>query len=566
MAPASQSLGRATLSCLVAAVLPFAGDAAPDVLVTDRPVVPVLRDIDPLALLLDNMRPIAAQQAAQVSFLPRGGAPAADVLAGTVPLPVQAASIFQAIGDASGVLGEAGHFQIEESADGMRITAPLPGHRLGTGGPRGKHPLHVRVVNRTLIVKGAHETPPVVKEFQRSFHLPKRAVLSGIQVDYSTSSEKLVITVPMRLAADGQAEADEEDESPWLENSDKSERFADVEESMRKFFEDSSRLSLGAPPGASLRGRPAKRAEEVLGLFDQIVARGVEHEEVAAVTMFDPSEVYILESVGAPGRYLNVGGAQTRDGAGIQVWSNPEAAETRWRIMEQPGLMFNIENVNAEREFVNIAEHPEEDGSWKVHLSQNHLSLTSLWHITQTATGAFTFESELADGKYLNLLAEANGSAADGALVRLWGSQANTSQWRIFKETAARKDNVTRWAPGKAAREEALQRGRERAVWHLGEDEDGSPMLEVHAPSGEGLRHESGRLLAVPTLPSLPGGEDGGPSSAPAPQTEVGTNVGVPLALSERDCDASPDRSAMRCRLPKSHVREVPVRWTKDEL
>jgi len=215
---------------------------------------------------------------------------------------------------------------------------------------------------------------------------------------------------------------------------------------------------------------------------------------------------------------------------------------------------------------VNIADHPDEDGSWKVHLSHDHMPLTSLWHITQTATGAFTFESELADGNYLNLLADANGSAANGALVRLWASQANTSQWRIFKETAAPKDNVTRWAPGKAAREEALRQGRERAVWHLGEDEDGRPMLEVRAPTGQGLRHESGRLLAVPASPGPPGGEEGGPSSTPAPQAEAGTNVGVPLALSERDCAASPDRSAMRCRLPRSHVREVAVRWTKEEL
>jgi len=387
--------------------------------------------------------------------------------------------------------------------------------------------------------------------------------LSGIQVEYSTSSGKLVITIPMRLAADAQAEADEEEESPWAENSDKSEvedalvleqRFADVEVNMRKFFEDSSRLSQGAPRGVSLRGRPARQAEDVLGLFDQLVARGMGHEEVAAVTMFDPSEVYMLESVAAPGRYLNIAGAPTH-GAGIQVSSNPEAAETRWRIIEQPGQMFNIESVVDEKEFVNIngklGGSIEEDGSWSVQLSEDHLGLTSLWHMTQTATGAFTFESELADGQYLNLLAEANGSAANGALVRLWGSQANTSQWRIFKETAARRDNATRWAPGEAAREDPLPRGRERAVWHLGEDEDGRPTLEVQAPSGQGLRHEAGRLLAV---------------NQTSPQAEAGTSVGVPLGISEQDCAASPDGSAMRCHLPRSRVRELPVRWTRDEL
>merc|ERR1711966_217372 len=38
---------------------------------------------------------------------------------------------------------------------------------------------------------------------------------------------------------------------------------------------------------------------------------------------------------------------------------------------------------------------------------------------------------------------------------------------------------------------------RSRAVWHLGEDEDGAPMLEVHAPPGRALKQSDGRLFVV---------------------------------------------------------------------
>ncbi|CAK0905480.1 unnamed protein product [Prorocentrum cordatum] len=110
----------------------------------------------------------------------------------------------KAIGDGTGALGEASHFQIEDNEGGMRITAQLPGHQMGSAGP---HPLRVRVVGRTtLIVKGAHLNPPIMTEFQRSFNLPRRVALSRITVDYSTSTGKLLITVPPRLVAAGEAE------------------------------------------------------------------------------------------------------------------------------------------------------------------------------------------------------------------------------------------------------------------------------------------------------------------------------------------------------------------------
>ncbi|CAK0864024.1 unnamed protein product, partial [Prorocentrum cordatum] len=113
----------------------------------------------------------------------------------------------------------------------------------------------------------------------------------------------------------------------------------------------------------------------------------------------------------------------------------------------------------------------------------------------------------------------------------------------------------------------------ERAVWHLGADEDGTPLLEVHAPPGQELRQEAGRLFVVPASADapeapVPAGEGdakavGGEGSPPAPAPG---SLGVPLDLSEEACDVSPDKSAMRCRLPENHVKEVSVRYTNDEL
>ncbi|CAK0829142.1 unnamed protein product, partial [Prorocentrum cordatum] len=99
---------------------------------------------DPFAMMLNNMRPLAEQHAVQVSGGRQlGGAPAFGMP--MMPLQLQMSSILKALGDGSGALGEASHFQVEDSEGGMRITAELPGHKLGS---EGRHPLQVRIVGR----------------------------------------------------------------------------------------------------------------------------------------------------------------------------------------------------------------------------------------------------------------------------------------------------------------------------------------------------------------------------------------------------------------------------------
>ena len=42
--------------------------------------------------------------------------------------------------------------------------------------------------------------------------------------------------------------------------------------------------------------------------------------------------------------------------------------------------------------------------------------------------------------------------------------------------------------------------------------------------------------------------------------------VWLSLRLAEDICEATPDMSSIRCQVPKQHVKEVPVRYTNDEL
>merc|ERR1719171_2727621 len=119
------------------------------------------------------------------------------------PLPIQA--LFNEISGMGGPGGFMGgpaglmgmdmndDFQIEDTDEHFKLVAHLPGHRLGG---EGNNPLSVKVVGRSLMVKGKKVEGPMTSMFQRSFPIPPYAVAKKISVDYSTTSGKLVINLP----------------------------------------------------------------------------------------------------------------------------------------------------------------------------------------------------------------------------------------------------------------------------------------------------------------------------------------------------------------------------------
>ena len=62
---------------------------------------------------------------------------------------------------------------------------------------------------------------------------------------------------------------------------------------------------------------------------------------------FDPTAQYIIQSVNAPGLFLNVSGGSTHNGANIHLWNDPDSLNTQWRLVAVAGGAFNIVSVRS---------------------------------------------------------------------------------------------------------------------------------------------------------------------------------------------------------------------------
>eukprot|EP00746_Dinoflagellata_sp_MGD_P035014 gnl/MRDRNA2_/MRDRNA2_18373_c0_seq1.p1 gnl/MRDRNA2_/MRDRNA2_18373_c0~~gnl/MRDRNA2_/MRDRNA2_18373_c0_seq1.p1 ORF type:complete len:489 (+),score=107.97 gnl/MRDRNA2_/MRDRNA2_18373_c0_seq1:73-1539(+) len=102
-------------------------------------------------------------------------------------------------------------FNISDSKASFQITAHLPGHKLD-GGP-DDNPLHVQIAGRQLLVQGRKIEGPVQMSFQRSFHIPCTAEESKINVEFSTTTGKLIATIPKREKKDGESDEECEDKA-----------------------------------------------------------------------------------------------------------------------------------------------------------------------------------------------------------------------------------------------------------------------------------------------------------------------------------------------------------------
>eukprot|EP00930_Biecheleria_cincta_P095076 TRINITY_DN87100_c0_g1_i1.p1 TRINITY_DN87100_c0_g1~~TRINITY_DN87100_c0_g1_i1.p1 ORF type:complete len:898 (+),score=91.53 TRINITY_DN87100_c0_g1_i1:54-2696(+) len=134
--------------------------------------------------------------------------------------------------------------------------------------------------------------------------------------------------------------------------------------------------------------------------------------------------VYTLETVHAEGKYLHADGIE--NGANVQVYDDPRASSSHWRISRRNGVYYTLENVNAIGRYLSVADNEVGNGA-NVQISDSPRQSSSQWRIS-SSNGLYTLESVHAEGKYLdvdgNQLTDGNG-----ANVHLWGNARPT--WRV---------------------------------------------------------------------------------------------------------------------------------------
>jgi len=199
----------------------FAFGSAPRVIVVENHF-----GSDPWEDLHANMQQLIGRSAQQGQLPMLEGPAASNGNAVTLPFEVQLGGLLSAFGDQhAGHFGRAeGGFQVDDDhVSRFRITAQLPGYKFGKDDQLtlndGDGPLSVRAVGRrSLVVKGMQRTGHMIREWQRSFAVPKGCDLSAVSVTYSSTSGNLTVDVPRRNDTDtddgegGQEEREDVDE------------------------------------------------------------------------------------------------------------------------------------------------------------------------------------------------------------------------------------------------------------------------------------------------------------------------------------------------------------------
>jgi len=463
--------------------------------------------------------------------------------------------------------------------------------------------------------------PPMILEFQRTFKMPQRVALSRIRVDYSTTTGKLIITVPSRLVTEGEEDVEEEKARSSVGNPT-SGVFADIEGKLPQFFKDREKVlkpELGFLPAKKDKEKemadllsnfekqftqhevkednttylgcfsdsdlpPDKVKVPEIGAYAEMKARaagGPSSSEEVQLLLFnlatEPMELWLELAGGArkllaelpafPGLHVdgvpvfakpvmvNIAGGQTA------LWVRPQSKDILQRSYVFAGRHLLVYNGTAEAatRFLDLPLAEKREGFFAVARSMGtHMVPRAEWTLSGRGEGYIfsaipgmppTFGSDecgmrCIDGQHWC----GCDPAADQEIFNCPGSS------RRFAVYALPLPNGTRAVPP-----------RSRAVWHLHEDSDGAPILEVHAPPGRTLKNEDGRLLVVGQTSE----EDDASSELVKAVKQVDnqqSEVEVPLAVHEDSCQVAEDKSSMRCHVPKEHVTEVPVRYTNDEL
>jgi len=193
----------------------FAFGGAPRVIVVENHF-----GSDPWEDLHANMHQLIGRSAEQGQLPMLAGPAASSGNAVALPFEMQLGSLLSAFGDEhAGHFGRAeGGFQVDDDhVSRFRITAQLPGYKFGkedhlTLG-EGDAPLSVRAVGRrSLVVKGMQRTGPMIREWQRSFAVPKGCDLKAVSVTYSSTSGNLTVDVPRRNITDADDREEEREE------------------------------------------------------------------------------------------------------------------------------------------------------------------------------------------------------------------------------------------------------------------------------------------------------------------------------------------------------------------
>jgi len=164
---------------------------------------------------------------------------------------------------------------------------------------------------------------------------------------------------------------------------------------------------------------------------------------------FDPKENYVIESVNANGKYLNVEGNSKDNGANVQLWESQW--QSHWRLRQTAEGVYTVENTNAKGRYLNVRENGKENGA-NVH----SWAFPFEWRFHQVSAGIYVIESISAHGKYLNVGGDLKNN---GANVHLWDNpERAATQWRIKKVIPSVTNSpVLEWYTYRAVNDKAFE-------------------------------------------------------------------------------------------------------------
>jgi len=496
-------------------------------------------------------------------------------------------SLMQVFGDDhAGHFGRAeGSFDVnDDQENGLRISATLPGYKLG-GADLGSSPLTVKVVGRrSLVVTGTQQDGMVIEQWQRSFMLPKGSDTESVSVTYNSSDGNLTVVVPRgsgnSTALTSSQEEDEEDQGIFLQDDDMDSflppALRAMQQGLPQIFEQlqqqpgqgrgKGRLRGGGGFLMPLDGPPM--FDEVFGMMDRMHPRfqqppGGEREvpdeaEVNLVGCFSEEQLAKADL-----KYYG----ETNAASFAAMYWHAQADRVPYFAMsrhEEPlGHAFTFRNFT----------HEKEDPQWGLYdgCGSRCEDDETRWCGCANEASRGLFNRECGPDGEKRFAVYKAAQAVDVAV--------NESE----SETASADS-----APQSPAGHE--RRADPRPYWQLSNSDEGdSPTIEIVAPKGT-VAKASGRqvvLFNATTGQEVAGrsegaaeGEDGKAeeaSEASSSQSEEGASAvlgkfRLPVDVAPEQCEMEADGSkgadggqVLKCRLEQDAVKVLPIKVV-DEL
>lgn len=139
----------------------------------------------------------------------------------------------------------------------------------------------------------------------------------------------------------------------------------------------------------------------------------------------DPYLRYTIESAHAPGKFLNVVGDSSSNGAKIILWHDASQPNSQWHIKPAGGGAYNIVNAHSGK-CVNVSGAAQHNGA-DILQWDNFGDSNSQFRINSVGD-AFTLQA-IHSSKYINV---AGASTEDGAKIHQWDNPGSReTQWYI---------------------------------------------------------------------------------------------------------------------------------------